>query len=72
MTTSKCVTRWVSETRWQYTVKKKNPSLTRNPMNSTLEFITDLISISHLYTSHERYLATHHNYLSKGKVKWFD
>ena len=72
MITFKCVTRWVSETRWQYIVKKRNPSLTRSPMNSTLESITDLINISHLYTSYERYLATYHNYPSEGKVKWFD
>ena len=52
--------------------EKKNPSHIGNLMNSTLESIIDLINISHLYTSYERYLATHHNYPSEGKVKWFD
>ena len=52
--------------------EKKNPSHTGTLMNSTLEFIIDLINIPHLYTSYERYLATHHNYPSEGKVKWFD
>ena len=52
--------------------EKRNPSPTRKSMNSTIEFIIDLINISHLYTSYERYLATHHNYPSEGKVKWFD
>ena len=64
----KCVTLWVSKTRWQYTVKTKNHSLTRKLMNSTLESIIDLINMSHLYTSYERYLATHHNYPSEGKA----
>ena len=52
--------------------EKKNPSRIGNLMNSTLESIIDLINIPHLYTSYERYLATHHNYPSEGTVKWFD
>ena len=52
--------------------EKKNPNPTRKLMNSTIEIIIEHINISHLYTSYERYLATHHNYPSEGKVKLFD